>query len=89
MLQQHQELRWLKLILEMKKKMLPCAAYLNGEYGIKDLYAGVPIIVGKNGVEKIEEINLDEKEKSEFLHSIDAVKKLWEAASKIDPDLNK
>ena len=39
--------------------------------------------------EKIEEINLDEKEKSEFLHSIDAVKKLWEAASKIDPDLNK
>ena len=53
------------------------------------IHAGVPIIVGKNGVEKIEEINLDEKEKSEFLHSIDAVKKLWEAASKIDPDLNK
>ena len=45
--------------------------------------------MGKNGVEKIEEINLDQKEKSEFLHSIDAVKKLWEAASKIDPDLNK
>ena len=75
--------------LRDEKKMLPCAAYLNGEYGIKDIYAGVPIIVGKNGVEKIEEINLDEKEKSEFLHSIDAVKKLWEAASKIDPDLNK
>ena len=53
------------------------------------MYAGVPIIVGKNGVEKIEEVNLNEKEKSEFLHSIDAVKKLWEAASKIDPDLNK
>ena len=53
------------------------------------LEKNVPIIVGKNGVEKIEEINLDEKEKSEFLHSIDAVKKLWEAASKIDPDLNK
>ena len=69
--------------------MLPCAAYLNGEYGIKDLYAGVPTIVGKNGVEKIEEIKLNEKEKSEFIHSIDAVKKLWEAASKIDPDLNK
>ena len=75
--------------LRDEKKMLPCAAYLNGEYGIKDIYAGVPIIVGKNGVDKIEEINLDEKEKSEFLHSIDAVKKLWEAASKIDPDLNK
>ena len=75
--------------LRDEKKMLPCAAYLNGEYGIKDIYAGVPIIVGKNGVEKIEELNLDEKEKTEFLHSIDAVKKLWEAASKIDPDLNK
>ena len=75
--------------LRDEKKMLPCAAYLNGEYGIKDIYAGLPIIVGKNGVEKIEELNLDEKEKTEFLHSIDAVKKLWEAASKIDPDLNK
>ena len=73
----------------MKKKMLPCAAYLNGEYGIKNIYAGVPVIVGNDGVERIEEINLDDKEKSEFLHSIDAVKKLWEAASKIDPDLNK
>ena len=78
-----------KAYLNDEKKMLPCAAYLNGEYGIKDIYAGVPIIVGKNGVEKIEEIKLDEKEKSEFLHSIDAVKKLWEAASKIDPDLVK
>ena len=75
--------------LKDEKKMLPCAAYLNGEYGIKDIYAGVPIIVGKNGVEKIEEINLNEKEKSEFLHSVEAVKKLWEAASKIDPDLAK
>ena len=78
-----------KAYLQDEKKMLPCAAYLNGEYGIKDIYAGVPVIVGKNGVEKIEEIKLDEKEKSEFLHSIDAVKKLWEAAAKIDPDLNK
>ena len=75
--------------LKDEKKILPCAAYLNGEYGIKDIYAGVPIIIGKNGVEKIEEINLDDKEKSEFIHSIDAVKKLWEAASKIDPDLAK
>ena len=74
--------------LKDEKKILPCAAYLNGEYGIKDIYAGVPIIIGKNGVEKIEEINLDDKEKSEFIHSIDAVKKLWEAASKIDPDLS-
>ena len=69
--------------------MVPCAAFLNGEYGIKNIYAGVPIIIGKDGVEKIEVVDLDEKEKSEFMHSIDAVKKLWEAASKIDPDLAK
>ncbi len=52
--------------LKDEKKMVPCAAYLNGEYGIKDIYAGVPIVIGKAGVEKIEEINLDEKEKSDF-----------------------
>ena len=75
--------------LKDEKKMVPCAAYLNGEYGIKDIYAGVPIIIGKGGVEKIEEINLNDKEKSEFLKSVDAVKKLWEAASNIDPDLAK
>ena len=78
-----------KAYLQDEKKILPCAAYLNGEYGIKNIYAGVPIIIGKKGVEKIEEIDLDEKEKSEFLHSIDTVKKLWDAASKIDPDLDK
>ena len=72
-----------------QKKLLPCAAFLNGEYGVKDIYAGVPVIIGKNGVEKIEEIKLDDKEKREFMHSIDAVKKLWDAASKIDPDLLK
>ncbi len=55
----------------------------------KNVYAGVPVTIGKGGVEKIEEINLDEKEKKEFLHSIEAVKTLWEAASKIDPDLSK
>ena len=75
--------------LKDEKKLLPCAAQLNGEYGVKDVYAGVPVIVGKNGVEKIEEIDLDEKEKKEFMHSIDAVKALWQAASKIDPDLSK
>ena len=72
-----------------RKKMLPCAAYLSGEYGIKGIYAGVPVIIGKNGVEKIEEINLDDKEKKEFMNSIDSVKKLWEAASNIDPSLSK
>ena len=72
-----------------EKKLLPCAAYMNGEYGIEKIYAGVPVIIGKNGIEKIEEIELDDKEKSEFNHSIEAVKKLWEAASVIDPDLKK
>ena len=75
--------------LKDEKKLLPCAVQLNGEYGVKDVYAGVPVIVGKNGVEKIEEIDLDEKEKKEFMHSIDAVKALWQVASKIDPDLSK
>jgi len=75
--------------LNDKKKILPCAAYLSGEYGIDGLYAGVPVVIGKNGVEKIENINLDEKEKKEFMNSIDAVKKLWKAASTIDPNLSK
>ena len=73
--------------LNDKKKLLPCAAYMNGEYGVDKIYAGVPVIIGKNGIEKIEEIELDEKEKSEFNHSIEAVKKLWDAASAIDPNL--
>jgi len=75
--------------LNDRKKMLPCAAYLSGEYGIKGIYAGVPVIIGKNGVEKIEEISLDDNEKKEFMNSIDSVKKLWEAASNIDPSLSK
>ena len=75
--------------LNDQKKLLPCAVHLNGEYGVSNVYAGVPVIIGKNGVEKIEEIDLDEKEKKEFMHSVDAVKKLWEAASAIDGDLAK
>ena len=75
--------------LNDEKKILPCAAYLGGEYGIDGLYAGVPVVIGKNGVEKIEDINLEDKEKKEFMNSIDAVKKLWKAASAIDPNLSK
>ena len=75
--------------LNDEKKLLPCAVHLDGEYGVNNVYAGVPVIIGKNGVEKIEEIDLDEKEKKEFMHSVDAVKKLWEAASAIDGDLAK
>ena len=75
--------------LRDEKKLLPCAVYLEGQYGIKGLYAGVPVIIGSKGVEKIEEINLNEKEKKEFMNSINSVKKLWEAASAIDADLSK
>ena len=69
------------------KKQLPCATYLNGEYGFKEIYAGVPVIIGKNGVEKIEEISLDHNEKLQFEKSINSVRKLWAAASSIDPEL--
>jgi len=75
--------------LNDQKKLLPCAVQLNGEYNVNNVYAGVPVIIGKSGVEKIEEVSLDDNEKKEFMHSIDAVKALWEAASKIDPDLSK
>ncbi len=75
--------------LKDQKKLLPCAAYLHGEYGINNVYAGVPVIIGSEGVEKIEEIDLNENEKTEFNNSVEAVIKLWDAASKIDPDLNK
>jgi len=70
------------------KKTLPCAAYLNGEYGVKDLYAGVPVIIGNKGVEKVIEIKLDQKEKENFDLSIKAVKDLLAKAGKIDPKLS-
>ena len=69
------------------KKQLPCAVYLDGEYGTKDIYAGVPVIIGSGGVEKIIEINLSQEEKNNFDKSIDAVKDLFAAAKKIDPAL--
>ena len=74
--------------LKNQKKQLPCAAYLNGEYGVKDLFAGVPVIIGKNGVEKVIELELSNDEKKQFSHSIQAVKDLFDAAKKIDPSLS-
>ncbi|NBX52320.1 MAG: malate dehydrogenase [Proteobacteria bacterium] len=59
-----------------KRKILPVATYLSGEYGVKDLFIGVPAIIGKNGVEKIIELNLNPHEKSMFDNSVEAVKKL-------------
>ena len=70
------------------KKTLPCAAYLNGEYGVNNLYAGVPVMIGKNGVEKIIKIDLSDEEKKQFEHSIKTVQELFDTAKKIDSDLN-
>ena len=69
------------------KKQLPCAVYLDGEYGTKDIYAGVPVIIGSKGVEKVIELDLSAEEKDNFDNSIKAVKELFDAAKKIDPEL--
>ena len=73
--------------LKNLKKQLPCAVYLNGQYGAKDIYAGVPVIIGEDGVEKIIELDLNSEEKKNFDKSIQAVKDLFDAAKKIDPSL--
>ena len=73
--------------LKNLKKQLPCAVHLNGEYGAKDIYAGVPVVIGSNGVEKIIELSLSVEEKENFNKSIKAVKDLFDAAKKIDPEL--
>ncbi len=70
------------------KKQLPCAVYLNGEYGVRDLYAGVPVIIGKDGVEKVIELELSGDEKVNFEKSIKAVQELFSAAKKIDKNLD-
>jgi malate dehydrogenase len=67
-----------KSILLDEKRMLPCAAYLNGEYGTRDIYMGVPAVLGKEGVEKIVEVKLTKEEKAQFRKSSASVKKLIE-----------
>ena len=69
------------------KKQLPCAVHLNGEYEAKDIYAGVPVIIGSGGVEKIVQLNLSSIEKENFEKSIKTVRDLFDAAKKIDNDL--
>ena len=70
-----------------QKKELPCAAYINGEYGVKNIYAGVPVIIGSAGVEKIVELDLSSEEKKNFEKSVETVKELYKAAQKIDKSL--
>jgi malate dehydrogenase len=69
--------------LKDKKRVLPCAAYLTGQYGIKDMYVGVPVVIGAGGVEKIVEIELNPTEKAAFDKSCGAVKELIEASRKL------
>ena len=70
-----------------KRRVLPCAAYLNGEYGVKGLYVGVPVIIGKGGVERILEIDLNSTERQMFMKSVESVKGLIDACNKIAPQL--
>ena len=69
--------------LKDNKRVLPCAAYLNGEYGVKGLYVGVPVVIGKKGVEKIVELKLNSTEKKQFNNSMKAVRNLTNLAAKL------
>ncbi len=73
--------------LKDKKRVLPCAAFLNGEYGVKGLYVGVPVVIGAGGVERIVEIELNDDEQAMFTKSLDSVKGLVDACTKIAPQL--
>ena len=73
--------------LKNLKKELPCAAYIDGQYGVKNIYAGVPVVIGNEGVEKIIELKLNLEEETNFKKSIKAVQELFNAAKKIDPSL--
>ncbi len=73
--------------LKDKKRVLPCAAYLNGQYGVKGLYVGVPAVIGAGGIEKVVEIKLERDEKVEFRKSVKAVESLVKACRQIAPAL--
>ena len=73
--------------LKDKRRVFPCAAQLNGEYGVRDLYVGVPVVIGANGVEKIVEVTLDPAEKQMFEKSVASVQGLVEACKTINPAL--
>jgi malate dehydrogenase len=73
--------------LKDKMRVLPCAAYLNGEFGVKGLYVGVPIVIGANGVERIVEIDLNTAERQMFMKSVESVNGLVETCTQIAPNL--
>jgi malate dehydrogenase len=70
-----------------KKRVLPCAAWLNGEYGVKDLYVGVPVVIGAKGVERIVEVEFSGAERGAFEKSVASVQGLVDACKKIAPAL--
>ncbi len=70
-----------------QKRLIPCAAHLTGQYGVDDLYVGVPVIIGAGGVEQIVEIALDDEAKKNLQVSVDAVKELLVACKAIEPSL--
>jgi malate dehydrogenase len=76
-----------KSYLKDKKRLLPCAAHLSGQYGLSDLYVGVPCVIGAGGVERVVEIELSGDERGMFEHSVNAVKGLVEACKAIDPSV--
>ncbi len=73
--------------LKDKKLVVPCAAHLDGQYGLKDLYVGVPVVIGEKGVERIVEVTFTTEEKAMFENSENAVRELMDACSKIEPSL--
>jgi malate dehydrogenase len=73
--------------LKDKKRVLPCAAHLDGQYGVKDLYVGVPVVIGAKGVERIVEIQLDKEERTMFEKSVNAVQGLVDACKTLAPNL--
>jgi malate dehydrogenase len=75
--------------LRDKKRVLPAAAHLTGEYGVRDLYVGVPVVIGAKGVERVVEIELNGAEREMFDHSVNAVRTLVDACRKIAPDLGR
>jgi malate dehydrogenase len=73
--------------LKDQKRMLPCAAHLAGQYGIKDMYVGVPVVIGAGGVEKIIELEMNETERLMFMKSVESVRGLCTACKTIAPAL--
>jgi malate dehydrogenase len=73
--------------LKDKKRLLPCAAYLSGHYGVKDMYVGVPVVIGDKGVEKIVELEMNEAERVMFMKSVESVRGLCDACKTIAPAL--